>query len=290
MRLFGKEIPVRKLACSLGGEDPLPLKPYVNLYIRVTDECPYNCPFCAFHKKRNTKRFDLKRLASVMHELYDKQVRVKKVALTGGEPTFSLTDRSIIRSVIGLMDAHFGQGATDLVLNTNGFHLDDVPLTRISSIALSRHHWGNEENEELFGTSGSSKPVSIKSSGEGKLHLRCNLIKGYVDSAETILEYTRRYSPVCDDFGFVSLMRVNDFCKERFVDSRCLDFSAMPQVRRVQSATRGDCCCQNYLTYTDKGKLARFYTRTDPIEGSCEGTLVYDMDCLTIGFNGKVIF
>jgi hypothetical protein len=45
------------------------------------------------------------------------------------------------------------------------------------------------------------------------------MIKGYVDSEEKIYDYLDKYSDLgVYDVGFVNLMKINEYCKERFVE------------------------------------------------------------------------
>lgn len=299
MKLFGHEIPVRTLSCSTDGCPPDKLGPYVNLFIRVTDQCNMDCPFCVYHSS-SANTFSTSNFDGVLNELARTKLRVKKISFTGGEPTIfgDILDWASSKSRFLIPKAF-------QVLNTNGYlggarsaRLNSVPryLDMVDNIALSCHHWGFSKSRVLFGAPPAMMSIhgsvpEMLQKRRDKLHMRCNLVKGFVDSAETIYEYLCHFSEHCDDFGFVSLRRANDYCRNNFVDTAGIDFSGIPQVFRTRVTTRGKCCCRNYMAYNRKGQLVHFYVRTDDdLSDSCESILVYDIDHLKIGFSGETIY
>ena len=57
--IFGYLIKIKDFCCSFNGDFTEKTKPYINLYIKITDICQANCPFCVFHKE-NHQKFNIK--------------------------------------------------------------------------------------------------------------------------------------------------------------------------------------------------------------------------------------
>jgi len=81
---------------------------------------------------------------------------------TGGEPTH------YHKELIELINmVHEFDPAIQIIISTNGLHVDKlIPVAdKVSSFAISRHHWQEETNQEIFGcvttfTEGSEKLCS----------------------------------------------------------------------------------------------------------------------------------
>lgn len=116
---------------------------------------------------------------------------------------------------------------TRMSVNTDGLRLkqlfeDDV-VENFYSVALSRHHYDDKINNEIFNFKCPSteeiKQIQEKYHDKDILHFSCNLIKGYMDNKEDIYKFLEWSSEVdVRSVGFVSLMPVNDYSKEHFVD------------------------------------------------------------------------
>ena len=304
VKLFGKDIPVRDEMCSLNGKDPVPItSPYVNFYVRMTNCCLSNCGFCVYHKKINsiydiTDKFSRWKFKDVIDGLKDK-VRINKVAFTGGEPMLKQSDL-----MFALQETRRRFPKVHITLNTNGWFLDDLHFISglIDCISISRHHYNPQKNAEIMGSTEaytgsvwihneqvlSSTNYQLKHE-RNKFHFRCNLIKGYIDSAKEVALYLDKMAQFgVTDFGFVSLMKVNDYCKDNFVPP--IDIASIPDTIMTKEWKKGDMCrCQNYMHLTQHGKMVTIYDRVDDCPGDSTGTLVYDVDCLRLGFDGPVL-
>ena len=92
------------------------------------------------------------------------------------------------------------------------------------------------------------------------------------------------------DFGFVGIMELNKFCKEELVNIRDFSFEKMRGIIQARKyKNKNICCCSNYLTTTRSGDIVKFYVR-QTFHHACENMLVYQNNCVTQGFDGKVIF
>ena len=256
--LFGKEVPVKDVSCSLNGGSSFTIDPYFNLYVRMTDNCQANCSFCAYHSQNN-KKFFVTGLHRVLEDLYDQDVCLNKIDFTGGEPSFDL---KTLKNSIDLARCYYPE--IYITINTNGFRFKEIMNLDINCVSLSRHHYNDKINEEIFKTDKvpSSKEIAEYCEDE-KLHLRCNLIKGYIDSQEEMITYLEKGSLLgVNDFGFVSLMPLNQYCKDMYIDHP--DLCGIPHTKLNYSQSHNNGCnCRNFLHYTEQGKIVQLYSRNN---------------------------
>ncbi len=63
-------------------------------------------------------------------------------------------------------------------VNTNGSRLKDLEgIDVLDNIALSRHHYDDEINNQIFGINTADTDILDSFKDKHKLHLSCNLIK-----------------------------------------------------------------------------------------------------------------
>ncbi len=222
----------------------------------------------------------------VLEEIKKREISINKINFGGGEPTL---DFNIVKNILPHLNP-----STYVTVNTNGFNLDIFKsvIDKISCISLSRHHYDDATNNKIFGTA----VASLKEIGEfdekKKLHLRCNLIKGFIDSQDEAIKYIDALSSVgVFDFGFVSLMKINKFCEDNFIDYNTFDFDKTNRTRTCYTQERkGICNCKNFLYYTNGGDLVKMYSRVNHDVLFEASNLVYDIDKLKQGFNGEVVY
>ena len=132
-----------------------------------------------------------------------------------------------------------------------------------------------------------------------KLHLSCNLIKGYVDNEEEIRKYLEYVSKlgICD-IGLVSLMKINKYCEEHFVDFNKLDLERINNLKRTRWYCNSldkmscSCKCENYLYMAENYNLLSVYHRQAiKLKGIEEisNYLVLEDKKIMQGFNGAVL-
>lgn len=289
MKLFDHVVAVKATTCSFNGAPGAAVEaPYVNLYTRVTNVCQANCSFCEFHGS-DTNKFKIEKFEKMLTEL-SAQVRINKVSFTGGEPT--LASGSLTGALKVVKKLHH---RIFTVVNTNGCRLTKLNnvIQYIDSIALSRHHYDDSKNAKLFGLEESpTTNADIEFfKNKNKLHLSCNLVKGYIDSTDECYEYIDFYSKLgVHDYGFVSLMGVNDYAKEHLVDFEGVELGKMPNTINSKQWRFGDSCkCNNYMTLDTNGDVSHSYARYAMKSAECVGMLVYDQNVLKVGFNGPVL-
>lgn len=293
----GKTIKTSTFACSINGQKRLKItRPYVNLYVRVVDICPCKCGFCLYagsagHANHASKHFDHEKFREVYAEIL-KTFYVNKVAITGGEPT--LRPETVERVI---RDVSKASPKVAITINTNGHNLkslDKKPiLSKIHDIALSVHEYSDSQNDVVFGSRHHAKMSDIAEfSAKDKIHLRCNLIQGFIDSPKEVAKYIEKFSDMgITDFGFVTLWGDTGWAINKFVGYEEAGLLNLPNSRLVEGRSNGrGCTCRNLIAYTEKGRLVRYYTREDNSDHSePSNSLVYDIDTLLTGFGGETI-
>lgn len=299
MQLFGKDIVLADKLCmhphvatSMNGYPGLHNKPYVNLYVKITDGCNARCPFCCNDDEHITSShsFNADKLFDIIHEISDCDIKLNRISLTGGEP--SLCPDSLIE-LLQLISASEECAFTQVQLNTNGLTSNSIELMRhprLDSISLSIHHYDPEKLSELYGRGITFNPLEYIRDISNKLNISCNLIKGYIDSPEEIekmIEYADTFG--VKTIGFVSLMHKNRYCEERFIDFRKIDISTISSlILSSERALLNICGCKNYL-YTGKSNPIDVYFRINENPMYCGSLLLYDGEYLRQGFNNDNI-
>lgn len=286
MNLFGHEVPMKIVPCTYNGIEQKPDGDnYFNLYVRLTDSCNATCSFCEFRNHSLTS-FDFYKFYYVLNEL-NKQVRINKVSFTGGEPTIKW---ELLNKCLKLVKSVNEKIFT--VVNSNGFMLENVNFEYLDSYALSRHGF-DLQNNEIFGCDVlyDEELHNLAQTIKDKIHLSCNLIKGYIDSEKAMYDFINHYSRLgFHEFGFVSLMKVNEYCRSNHIDFMKLKLDLIPNTRRVCTFNDKQACfCANYHTFDETGELNRWYARHYCDQTKAESNLVFDIDHLKIGFNGETI-
>lgn len=176
-----------------------------------------------------------------------------------------------------------------LHLNTNGILPQSQELMqhrRWDSISMSLHHYRLESLSELYGTKIPEKAFLFQKVDKQKLNVSCNLIKGYIDSSDEVhkmLDFTIGLG--VPRIGFVSLMKVNKYCREHYVDFDNIKINTIPHVYFTKSMNRGqNCKCSNYL-YNKDLRILEIYMRNYMNPQYCESSLVYDGEYLRQGFH-----
>lgn len=295
---FLKPIILRDEYCSLNNGIPEPVvDDYVNLYVKVTSRCHYNCKFCEYHSF-TSKKLDCDKLILVLNKIKNSGTKVRKFSVTGGEPT--KIDIDILRNILYSSKYYFPDVFN--VINTNGNNLLNLVNSTnelVDSYSISIHHYDNHKLVSIFGDkyldiSNDLKEL-ISKYGSDKFHVSCNLIKGYIDSSEEVLKYLNWLSSLgVTDVGFVSLMSINQFCKDNYVDAyKVLGNIDSPRFIRTKCWNDKDRCeCSNYMYIPDNStNVMKVYSRYCKNHNQYSpSTLVYDINELKDRFNGYKIF
>lgn len=287
--IFNKPIKLRSHYCMLNGNTPLQIeKPQVSLYVRIANRCNANCSFCEFHDNVTKFDFNFIKFGKILNELLDKGISIHKVSFTGGEPTLNYHMlRYSVKLVRDLSKDTF------IVVNTNGRYLHSLQDVDVDSISVSRHHYDDALNSRVFNTRMTTAMDIASFKRKNKLHLSCNLVKGFIDSGVEVRKYLEFANRVgVYDVGFVSLMPINSFCKDNFVDFKDLKVENKKLICNKYWHYNDSCRCQNYLYLPSSGaQPIKMYARFAAKHTECsEGQLVFDGEHLRQGFSGDVLY
>ena len=284
--IFGKEIAVKQFGCNqsdvLGDEIPSS----VNIFVKVTKGCNAKCLFCANADAKDTnEKFNLPKLLAIIQEFQNKDIIVNRINITGGEPSLV---PNLVQSILKECNSNIYKDI-HLHLNTNGLFRQSQELMRNprwNSISVSLHHYDLAKLSELYGAAIPETALAFERIDTNKVNVSCNLIKGYIDCAEEVhkmLDFTLELG--IPRIGFVSLMKVNDYCRSHYVDFEDIHLDLIPHVYFTKSMNRGkDCKCSNFL-YNKGLKILEIYTRNYMNPYYCESALVYDGEFLRQGFH-----
>lgn len=282
----GHKVAVKDYDCFLGNLKPQKVDPFVNLYVKITKGCNAHCLFCSNAGTiAPVTAFNVDKLVRIVTELRNAGIKVNRVNITGGEPSVVTP---LVTDILQRMEnKEFDD--IHMHLNTNGLLPASQQLMkhqRWDSISVSLHHYDLQKLSELYGCHIPDDAFAFTGVDLQRVNVSCNLVKGYIDNAEEaakMLDFT--LSLGVPRIGFVALMKVNDYCKEHFVDLEDIHLETIPHVYFTKSMNRGlDCKCSNYL-YNKDLKILEIYMRNYANPQYCESSLVYDGKYLRQGFH-----
>lgn len=303
IELFNKNIPIRMYGCKNKEFEPRVIEPArLNLFILLTPKCNARCKFCEYYKNDSNYKFNIDKLGIILDEIIPK-INICKLNFSGGEPTLNF---NLFNNVMDCVKEKIDfQKKPEITVNTNGYNLlklleyEDI----LDFIALSFHHYDNIKNQEIFGTKNIANLETIKYfqshvKNKSLVQLRCNLIKGYIDSFNEITKYLDTAIDLgVNDCGFVTLMPLNTYCKNHQIDFINLINTDNDSIIKVNYYNRLDkelktslCNCANYIYSNNEGILCKFYSRLFCNSNLSEGQLTYDGEYLRLGFGGEIIF
>ena len=290
--LFDKPFLIKNIGCRTEATSGGFIPPSINLFVKVTNNCNAGCHFCSngYHAY-DRLGFNLEKLWHIIDILIANQIIVNRVNITGGEPAI------VANLVYKILDKASEDKYSSLHfhLNTNGLLPTSQELMRHSrwnSISVSLHHYDLETLSQIYGAKIGKNALTFRNINLDTINASCNLIKGYIDSpseVEKMLKFV--VSLGLPRLGFVALMKINDYCKNHFVDFDEIDFTAIPHLYFTESRNRGkDCKCSNYL-FNHNGKILEVYMRNYANPHYCESSLLFDGLYLRQGFHDdNIIF
>ena len=184
-QLFGRNILIKRVGCGKGDSMGVPIPPSLNLFVKVTNGCNANCPFCSNAGHTQERHlFDVDKLFACIDEILNQRIVLNRLNITGGEP--SIVPETVNR-IIERLDASPDYQRIHLHLNTNGLlpkSQEMMRITRFDSISISMHHYDMSVLSELYNCHIPSRAIDFEGIDISKINLSCNLIKGYIDSPE----------------------------------------------------------------------------------------------------------
>lgn len=290
-KLFNKYVDVRTISCGWNGNKGHEYTDSrINVYTCLTHICNTNCAFCNYHYSDNNA-FDFEKWKYCIDEIVER-LGIFKASFTGGEPSLSY------ENLIKCLD-YLKSKDSDIftIINTNGTNLKKlIGIDSLDNIALSRHSVNDKENEEIFRSNLVPTWLDIKEFPEKeKLHLSCNIIKGFTDCDEKIQNYLEECSKIdVRDVGFVTLMPINDYAASHTIDFSDIEFKFSKKfiVNQFFDRVVKDKCvckCRNYLYLGENGHIVTAYSRYYVDNTYNDGALVFMDNHLRQGFSGEII-
>ncbi len=285
-QLFGKDIDLQQFGCSGFGNKPQPQRPFVNLYVKVTDACNAHCRFCSNAGNKPVSAFNLEKFKTCVEEITSSEIRLNRICLTGGEPSMK---PMLAEEIIDYIESNKLCELTQLQLNTNGLTSDSLRLmhhNRLDVISVSLHHYQHILSKEIFRCEIPGHMGGYPGVNRAKLNVSCNLVRGYIDCAEEVEKYLRYVASMgIVTVGFVSLMKLNHYCREHFIDFSEIDWDAIPHLYKVGEKEHANHCkCRNYV-YDSSHGMINVYMRETVNPEYCGSSLLYDGAYLRQGFN-----
>ena len=306
MELFGYKLPPISESCValkqdnsfLAMVDRLGVHRF-NVSVLVTRNCNARCPFCISGSNRDPipEEWNFDKYKKILKELEIIGAKVVGLGFTGGEPCYEMDRFQKMLDIT--LESKIG-GNTYRNMNTNGSFLRNKKFTEeiapnFHSINLSRHHWDDKINKKLFVRGGSREKDIFEWPEKQRIHFKCNLMKGGVETVEdarTYLDWAIEMNVLMA--GFTGLIDVNEFTHTNSVDYdefiKSLENDS-ENFNFLTKTVKGSCSCMNHYYFGRKGGIIRVWSHhVSDHEGENATQLVYDGNVLRLGYSGPIIF
>lgn len=291
VEIFGRKIPLRTHYCNIFGKENSEVdEPYVNLYVR-SKFCNAKCKFCTFAE--DASNYNESKYIEVLKEISSK-IKIQKIAFTGGEPTL-YWDK--FKSAVNIAKEMVPDA--NLTMNTDGFRLQKLfedPISELfTNIHISRHHFNDKLNNEIFGTitptSEDLKWAQEKANNKDQIQLSCNLIKGYIDDKDLMYKYLEWTNSLeINNVGFVSLMPVNQYSRENYIGYNMKSLISERFNVTKQWSYKESCECTNYVYIPENlRRMIRVYHKNTYRPFDINETIIFDGENVKLGFDGEII-
>lgn len=296
IELFNQEILVKDSLCGPTPTSRFEAEPSLRLYIKVTDYCNANCLFCANGTCTDFGKIDLVKLEFVIRYLKEKN-RLHSIGLTGGEPMINPELVNNILNLIWSIDSRI-----DVQISTNGLNLLEIAnfdnVNNLESIHISRHHYDEDRNREMFGnnkiaTTNDIIKLQERLINKKIININTVAIKGYIDNLKEIkkmLDYVGDTGVYKN--GFVSLMKCNDYSLKHFINFNDIFNNLDDNFLLTHRFYSGEYCeCIDGIYASSNAKFVEFYARmVKDCECDYTNQLVYTSDNrVTAGFGKKIL-
>jgi len=289
IKIYNKNIKLRTHYCSLNNMKPSKIEEqYMNLYVRFKG-CNARCSFCEYYN--NASDFNIKKFEKILKYL-KKKIRIRKLNFTGGEPTMNFEK---FKEVYDISMSILSDSVSEVTINTNGINLEKLMdnVNEHDIISLSRHHYNNEKNNEIFKTNiiTNEEIIKLQSKRNRKtLSITCNLSNGYIDNKDDIYKFLENADKLgVNTVGFVTLMPINDYCVNNYIDFTKIIKDSDRIMKIKEWKNKDTCICHNFLYITNNGNVISVYNKNTYKPNDNYPLLVFDGENLLDGFNGKKI-
>lgn len=251
-----------------------------DLRISVTDRCNFRCNYCMpaevygesykFLPKTDLLNFDeITRITSLFKEL-----GVKKVRITGGEPLV----RNGVEKLIAMLSNTIG--IQDLTLTTNGYLLakkaSQLKSSGLNRVTISLDSLDNEVFQQMNGRNVNTEPIlsgirEAERVGLSPIKINCVVQKGIND--HTIVDLAQHFKGTGHIVRFIEFMDVgnlNNWGMEKVVSRKEIfeminsKFPLVP----LSSNYRGE-VASRYRYKDDSGEIGIITSVTDPFCDTC---------------------
>lgn len=298
VNVLGKELKLKNYVCSSDGihYNQKPEDIQLQLSICPTSFCGASCPFCIAKNTEQKQFLDLVKLEECLKRLHDENL-VRGVSFTGGEP---FTDIKLLNGIINLVYKTFGN-SIEISVTTNGTNLHRIHeiemLSYLDALHISRHHYDDQINAELFGirvpTKEELSDILHSVSYKDLFVLNCMLLKDYIGTQDDVHKFLDFAIEVgAGKVAFMACSPINDFAKEQTMDYTTVLKANDPTLLFTRGFQDFDLCrCQDGVYASATGEIIEFYGRNTNVSDCeyCRG-FVYGADNhLRVGFNGEII-
>lgn len=298
VNVLGKELKLKNYVCSSDGihykQKPDDIR--LQLSICPTSFCGAACPFCIAKNTKQKQFVDLGKLEACLKRLRDENL-VRGISFTGGEP---FTDIKLLNDIINLVYETFGN-SVEISVTTNGTNLHRMHeiemLSYLDALHISRHHYDDRINAELFGvrvpTKDELSEILHSVSYKDLFVLNCMLLKDYIGTQEDVHKFLDFAIAVgAGKVAFMACSPINDFAKAQTMDYTTVLKPDDPALLFTRGFRDFDLCrCQDGVYAAATGEIIEFYGRNTNVSDCeyCRG-FVYGADNhLRAGFNGEII-
>ena len=194
VNVLGKELKLKNYVCSSDGlhykQKPDDIQ--LQLSICPTSFCEASCPFCIATNTQQKQFVDLFKLEECLKRLHDENL-VRGISFTGGEP---FTDVKLLNDILNSIYKIFGNHV-EVSVTTNGTNLHRMHeiemLSYLDALHISRHHYDDRINAELFGTRVPTKEelseILHSVSYKDLFVLNCMLLKDYIGTQDDVHKF-----------------------------------------------------------------------------------------------------
>lgn len=297
IKIFDEELIVNDSLCGPTKDSKYLVEPSLRLYIKLTDACNAGCSFCANENSKDFGNIDFNVLEFVIRYLKEKNY-LHGISITGGEPMIYPEKLNDLLNLIWKIDKNM-----EIAISTNGLNLTEFAnmdkVNMLESIHISRHHYDDKINEEIFKSKSIATTEDILFlqdylTDKQILNINTLVMKGYIENLEEIkkmLDYVGETGVY--KTGFVSLMKCNEYSKKHFINFNDI-FTNLDENFLIANHfyKREYCECIDGIYTTNNAKIVEFYARMVK-ECNCPYTtqLVYTSDNkVTAGFGKKVLY
>ena len=297
INLFGHDIIVRDTLCSTDPSKSMIVEPSLRLYIKLTDACNADCMYCANRDSRDFGNIDFKKLEYVIRYLLDREL-LHGISITGGEPMMNPDKMNDLLNLIYSIEP-----SLEVAISTNGYKLREFlkmeHVNKLESIHISRHHYDDEVNYQIFGSRDVASTRDIIDLQEGLddkriININTLVMNDYIEDLRGIkrmLDYVGDVGVYKN--GFVSLMKCNQYSKDHFINFNDI-FKALDESFYLgHHFYNGEYCeCVDGVYLTNNDKMVEFYARmVKDCECPYTTQLVYTSDNkVTAGFGKKLLY